>query len=347
MKRVVSLSFLLSVVLLGAGCISYAADESLTDLLDKNSTPDFFSPASFYQSMNMQVGTGPVPPGAVLIGIPTMPVAPVMVPTTPVQPVVVPTAPVVVTSINPSIPPTTISLDQQTCQALRQVIKVGTKNGAVTAIQDVLRQEGYFTQGSTGLYGSITQQSVRAFQAEHGIRTTGLVGELTYQKLSETCVKRLLSQNQPSTPTNTAGIPGAAAQIVPTPPQQPIVPPVQVQQTTQPAAPTTQTTSPSNTSATFMTPGNAELIEAETYGINRSRAAAPASTCTTDVLTGDIDPVAGDGDVDIWDLLQITRNYNKSVNLSTNPRADIVTDGIVDYKDLVIVIQQFSRKACN
>ncbi len=62
-------------------------------------------------------------------------------------------------------------------------------NGDVTLLQNFLASEGYFTQASTGYYGSITQAAVSAFQIKNGIKpVSGYVGPLTRAAIKgETC----------------------------------------------------------------------------------------------------------------------------------------------------------------
>lgn len=49
----------------------------------------------------------------------------------------------------------------------------------VTALQDLLIAEGFLTEASTGYFGVHTQAALRAYQAAHAIRQTGVMGPLT------------------------------------------------------------------------------------------------------------------------------------------------------------------------
>lgn len=70
----------------------------------------------------------------------------------------------------------------------------GDRSAAVTALQQVLQNLGYFDATATGLYGEITENSVRRFQGDRGITANGLVGATTLGYL-------LSSFSNPSTPT--------------------------------------------------------------------------------------------------------------------------------------------------
>ena len=60
--------------------------------------------------------------------------------------------------------------------------------GLVTTLQNYLYDEGYLNVESTGFFGRLTFSSVRAFQADWEIPTTGLVGPLTRAKIKgSTC----------------------------------------------------------------------------------------------------------------------------------------------------------------
>ncbi len=70
----------------------------------------------------------------------------------------------------------------------------GDRNAAVTALQQVLQNLGYFNTTATGFYGEITENSVRRFQGDRGITANGLVGATTLGYL-------LSSFSNPSTST--------------------------------------------------------------------------------------------------------------------------------------------------
>ena len=53
----------------------------------------------------------------------------------------------------------------------------------VTALQERLITEGFLTGEATGYFGVYTQAALKAYQAAHGIRQTGVMGPLTRQSL--------------------------------------------------------------------------------------------------------------------------------------------------------------------
>jgi peptidoglycan hydrolase-like protein with peptidoglycan-binding domain len=61
----------------------------------------------------------------------------------------------------------------------------GMTSEEVRELQEQLRAAGFFTfPTSTGYFGPITLEAVRAFQAANGIPTTGFVGPLTRAELN-------------------------------------------------------------------------------------------------------------------------------------------------------------------
>ena len=60
---------------------------------------------------------------------------------------------------------------------------VGATGDDVTAIQNLLREQGYFTEEPTGYFGPKTKAAVVAFQASSGLPQTGYVGPLTRSAL--------------------------------------------------------------------------------------------------------------------------------------------------------------------
>ncbi len=58
-------------------------------------------------------------------------------------------------------------------------LTVGAKGEDVTALQNLLREQGYFTEVPTGYFGTLTKAAVVAFQASRGLPQTGYVGPLT------------------------------------------------------------------------------------------------------------------------------------------------------------------------
>ncbi|PSB32194.1 peptidoglycan-binding domain-containing protein [Stenomitos frigidus] len=62
-------------------------------------------------------------------------------------------------------------------------LQVGDRGPSVTTLQDRLRSAGYFDRSSTGIYSSITEASVRRFQAARGLAVDGIAGSATQRAL--------------------------------------------------------------------------------------------------------------------------------------------------------------------
>jgi hypothetical protein len=63
------------------------------------------------------------------------------------------------------------------------VLKIDSRGEDVTKLQSKLKEKGYFTVGVTGHFGSITEASVKRFQAENNLTVDGLAGEQTMKAL--------------------------------------------------------------------------------------------------------------------------------------------------------------------
>ncbi|MEI6553444.1 MAG: peptidoglycan-binding domain-containing protein [bacterium] len=65
-------------------------------------------------------------------------------------------------------------------------LRKGASSDAVKQLQERLRSEGFFTYAtSTGYFGPITLEAVKAYQTKHGIPSTGFVGPLTIAELNK------------------------------------------------------------------------------------------------------------------------------------------------------------------
>lgn len=68
-----------------------------------------------------------------------------------------------------------------------QTLRQGMDHPDVVALQEVLKEKGYFTHHTaTGYFGEITLKAVRDFQRDHQLQTDGIVGPLTFNKLNQT-----------------------------------------------------------------------------------------------------------------------------------------------------------------
>ena len=65
-----------------------------------------------------------------------------------------------------------------------ETMKRGTRGDAVREVQEMLISRGYLEEGEAdGVFGRKTEKAVLAFQQEHGLDATGMVGEGTYGAL--------------------------------------------------------------------------------------------------------------------------------------------------------------------
>jgi hypothetical protein len=56
---------------------------------------------------------------------------------------------------------------------------IGSKGKDVSALQQILNQQGYLSTSSTGYFGSLTAVALKKFQTAHGIEALGGVGPKT------------------------------------------------------------------------------------------------------------------------------------------------------------------------
>lgn len=63
------------------------------------------------------------------------------------------------------------------------LLKVGDEGDDVEKVQDKLSELKYFTGVSSGYFGELTESAVKEFQEDNDLPTTGMVGELTTDKL--------------------------------------------------------------------------------------------------------------------------------------------------------------------
>ncbi|MBT2704708.1 cell wall hydrolase [Chryseobacterium sp. ISL-80] len=64
-------------------------------------------------------------------------------------------------------------------------IKMGSAGSEVTYVQSILKKLGYFNDQTTGYYGPVTTEAVKAFQRDFGLETTGGMGPRTTQLINE------------------------------------------------------------------------------------------------------------------------------------------------------------------
>lgn len=81
---------------------------------------------------------------------------------------------------------TTISADAppRICNTFSRNLGIGIRSSEVITLQDKLREYGYFNHVSTGYFGFITLNAVRAYQKDNGIIATGYFGPLTREAIN-------------------------------------------------------------------------------------------------------------------------------------------------------------------
>ncbi|NBM16192.1 peptidoglycan-binding protein [Streptomyces sp. GC420] len=75
----------------------------------------------------------------------------------------------------------------------------GTESEQVRELQARLRQLGHFKRSPTAFYGSITSESVRAFQSGKGLTATGSVDETTWRTLTSATHRPTENELRPPT----------------------------------------------------------------------------------------------------------------------------------------------------
>ena len=68
----------------------------------------------------------------------------------------------------------------------RGMLRKGSRGNDVKVLQRALRQEGYHLE-IDGIFGRITLECVKSFQATHDLVRDGIVGPLTWAALEEAC----------------------------------------------------------------------------------------------------------------------------------------------------------------
>ena len=63
-------------------------------------------------------------------------------------------------------------------------LRKGSRSADVRILQQKLKDKGYHLS-TDGIFGSKTDEAVRAFQADHGMTVDGVVGEKTWAELNK------------------------------------------------------------------------------------------------------------------------------------------------------------------
>lgn len=61
--------------------------------------------------------------------------------------------------------------------------KIGSRSDEVTAVQQALKEKGYYDYTVDGIFGTRTQSAVKSFQRDNGLEADGIAGEKTLKAL--------------------------------------------------------------------------------------------------------------------------------------------------------------------
>lgn len=73
----------------------------------------------------------------------------------------------------------TISILEKKLNTESSILKKGCRGDDVVSLQKDLKRLGFFSAGTTGYYGTITENSVKKLQKNHGIKVDGIAGANT------------------------------------------------------------------------------------------------------------------------------------------------------------------------
>lgn len=64
--------------------------------------------------------------------------------------------------------------------------KIGSRSDEVRAVQQALKDKGYYDYTVDGIFGTRTQSAVKSFQRDNGLKADGIAGEMTLKALGVT-----------------------------------------------------------------------------------------------------------------------------------------------------------------
>ncbi len=79
------------------------------------------------------------------------------------------------------------SQSHRICGVLARNLSQGSSGTDVSALQEFLRERGYFSARATGYYGPVTAQAVARWQAAEGVQAVGAFGPLSRSRLLAWC----------------------------------------------------------------------------------------------------------------------------------------------------------------
>ncbi|NEU30381.1 endopeptidase SpoIID/LytB [bacterium LRH843] len=99
---------------------------------------------------------------------------------------------------------------QPAVQTGSSLLRIGTQNEAVAAMQSQLKRIGLLNQESDGHFGTMTEQAIRAFQRQQGLTVDGIAGPATLERLN----KLASGQSQPASEFNAIHVVADASELL-------------------------------------------------------------------------------------------------------------------------------------
>lgn len=88
-----------------------------------------------------------------------------------------------------NLTPRWVHFDERQTVSGYPLVRRGSRGVYVCILQDALMSLGYSTGGLDGIFGAVTERSVREYQSKNGLQVDGLVGNKTWNKLMNEVVK--------------------------------------------------------------------------------------------------------------------------------------------------------------
>lgn len=88
-----------------------------------------------------------------------------------------------------NLTPRWVHFDERQTVSGYPLVRRGSRGVYVCILQDALMSLGYSTGGLDGIFGAVTEKSVRDYQSKNGLQVDGLVGNKTWNKLMNEVVK--------------------------------------------------------------------------------------------------------------------------------------------------------------
>ncbi len=112
--------------------------------------------------------------GAVIFAIPLLSLAAVMSGS----------MPALVATSSVAVSPVSVTIVSDACYPFNRSLGVGARGGDVTALQNYLKTQGYFSATATGYFGVLTQAAVGRWQTQNSVAASGGAGNGIFGPLS-------------------------------------------------------------------------------------------------------------------------------------------------------------------